>query len=91
MTEPLEDAVRRSVAKVLSIPLEDVLLEDDLHTALGADSLDEVQIAMELEEVLDIQFPDSEFDSIKTVEQLIQTTAQLVFRAELQKELKGKK
>lgn len=67
----IDIVVKQAVSEVLSIPFEDIELEDDLVESLGVDSLDQVQIAMELEDVLETRFPDSQFDKIVTVLDLV--------------------
>lgn len=44
----------------------DSIIRDDL----GADSLDEVEICMEVEKEFNISIPDSEFENVKTVNDL---------------------
>jgi acyl carrier protein len=77
MEENIEQTVKVSISTVLSIPIEDILLEDNLKEDLAADSLDEVRIAMELEERLDINFPDYEFDKVEYVSDLVKLTAMI--------------
>jgi acyl carrier protein len=49
-----------------SITLESVITDD-----LGADSLDVVDLVMSLEEEFDVEIPDEEIESIKTVEDIV--------------------
>jgi acyl carrier protein len=48
-------------------------LKDEAHfiNDLGCDSLDAVEIIMELEEEFDIQIPDSEIDTTPTIGSLV--------------------
>ncbi len=40
-------------------------------TALGADSLDQVEIIMEVEEAFGIEIPDADIDTLTTVAQMV--------------------
>lgn len=50
---------------------EDVKMESNFSTDLGVDSLDKVELIMEVEKQLDIQIEDSAADEIQTVENLV--------------------
>ena len=50
---------------------EDVKMESNFSTDLGADSLDKVELIMEVEIQLDITIEDSAADEIQTVENLV--------------------
>ena len=50
---------------------EDVKMESNFSTDLGADSIDKVELIMEVEIQLDIQIEDSAADGIQTVENLV--------------------
>lgn len=52
------DAVRAIVADQLEVPLEKITEASRLGDDLGADSLSEVEIAMEVEERFDLAIPD---------------------------------
>ena len=51
--------------------LEDVKMESNFSTDLGADSLDKVELIVKVEKQLDIQIEDSAADEIQTVENLV--------------------
>lgn len=53
--------------KELGVRRELVTLDADLINHLGADSLDQLRIVMELEEQLEITIPDEEASEIRTV------------------------
>ena len=55
------------VAERLSVGAETVKPESSFINDLGADSLDIVELVMEFEEAFDIQIPDEESESIRTV------------------------
>lgn len=50
---------------------EEISLHDRLQEDLGADSLDAVEVVMEIEEKFKIEISDSQAESIKTVNDLI--------------------
>jgi len=62
-------------AKVLSILGEyvgdDVSMEDNLMTELGADSMDMKQITIEIENCFDFEVDDADFEELKTVGDLV--------------------
>ena len=49
------------------MPKEDIKLDSDFVTNLKADSLDLVELVMELEDVFGVQIPESDQEKIKTV------------------------
>lgn len=63
------EKVREILAKELNIPEEDIKLESNFTDDLGIDSLDLVQLVMELEEAFDITIDDAE--AIKTVQDAV--------------------
>ena len=54
---------------------DEILLETELDYDLGLDSLDMVEITMELEERLDISLEDEEIANVKIVSDLIELIA----------------
>jgi len=65
----IADQVKGLVAKHFDIETEAVkgsFIED-----IGADSLDIVELVMELEEHFELEIPDDDAENIKTVEELI--------------------
>jgi acyl carrier protein len=63
------EKVREILSKELNIPEEDITLESNFTDDLGIDSLDLVQLVMELEEAFDITIDDAE--AIKTVQDAV--------------------
>lgn len=63
------EKVREILSKELNIPEEDIKLESNFMDDLGIDSLDLVQLVMELEEAFDITIDDAE--AIKTVQDAV--------------------
>jgi len=65
------DKVANIVAEQLGITLEDITLETTLED-LNADSLDVVEVIMELENTFNMEIPDEEAEKIKTVGGLVE-------------------
>jgi acyl carrier protein len=60
------------VAEQLGVDKEKVTLETSFVNDLGADSLDTVELVMELEEEFDINIPDDAAEKIQTVGQAVE-------------------
>ncbi len=67
MSESVEAKVRAIVAERLGISEESVKLESSFIDDLGADSLDIVELVMEMEDKFEVEIPDDEAENIKTV------------------------
>ncbi len=63
----LIDEVKEVVAEQLNVNVDEIKEESKFVEDLGADSLDVVELIMELEEKFDIEIPDSEAENIATV------------------------
>ncbi len=63
----IEDKVLAIVSEQLNIPREDIKLESSIQDDLKADSLDIVELVMELEDEFEVSIPDSDYEKIKTV------------------------
>jgi acyl carrier protein len=63
----LEDQVREIICDKLSVKPEQITPETSFINDLGADSLDIVELVMELEDKFEIQIPDEEAEKIQTV------------------------
>ena len=60
------------VAEQLGVDKEKITAETSFVNDLGADSLDTVELVMELEEEFDINIPDDAAEKIQTVGQAIE-------------------
>lgn len=69
--DSVEEQVISIVAEQLGVAKEQVTPEASIINDLGADSLDQVELVMELEEKFDIQVPDDAADKFQTVGQVI--------------------
>ena len=67
----LIDDVKEVVVEQLNVNPDEVKKESKFVEDLGADSLDVVELIMELEEKFDIEIPDSDAESIATVGDVI--------------------
>lgn len=65
------DKIKETIAKQLNKPVSDVTEEKEIVKDLGADSLDVVEMLMNLEEEFDISVPEEEAVKIKTVKNII--------------------
>jgi len=67
----IEEQVINVVAEQLLVDKEKITRETSFVNDLGADSLDTVELIMELEEEFDLMIPESEAEKIQTVGQAI--------------------
>lgn len=67
----IADKVKETIAKQLNKSVNDVTDEKDIVKDLGADSLDVVEMLMNLEEEYGITVPEEEAVNIKTVSDII--------------------
>ena len=63
--------VRESIAEQLNIPVEQITADSLLIEDLQADSLDIVELIMGLEERYDIEIPDEDLPSLRTVGSIV--------------------
>lgn len=63
----IEQLVKRLIAEQLRIEESKVTLESDFKEDLGADSLDVVEIALCIEDELELEIPDDDAGDITTV------------------------
>lgn len=68
ITEQQKNEIKEIIADKLGYDFEEVNDPDDLKDNLCADSLDTVELVMEMEKHFDISIPDEEADEIKTVQ-----------------------
>lgn len=66
-----EDKVREIVVKVLDADAAKVTANASFAVDLGADSLDQADLVMELEEAFGIEIPDEDAGKIKTVQDAV--------------------
>ena len=74
----VEERVIEIVAEQLGVDKEKITRETHFVNDLGADSLDTVELVMELEEEFDINIPDDVAEKIQTVGQAVDHIAKAV-------------
>ena len=67
----IEERVKKIVVEQLGVKEDEVTPNASFVDDLGADSLDTVELVMELEEEFDINIPDDAAEKIQTVGQAI--------------------
>lgn len=71
MTETIEQRIKRVVVDTLNVKEEQVTNEASFRDDLGADSLDQVQLVMNLEEefkdLIEGEIPESDAEKLNTV------------------------
>ena len=76
----IEARVKKIIAEQLGVPEADVANEKAFVADLGADSLDIVELVMELEEEFEITIPDDQAEKIKTVGEAIENVPAKFFK-----------
>ena len=67
MDSPNFDKVKEIIIEQLDVQADQVTADASFIEDLGADSLDTVELVMALEEKFDIEIPDEDAETIKTV------------------------
>lgn len=67
----VEEKVVKMICEQLDVPEEDVVPKASFVDDLGADSLDQVELIMAMEEEFDISIPDEDAENIGTVQNAI--------------------
>ncbi len=68
----LEEKVIKLVMEQLDVTKEACVLEASFIDDLGADSLDLVELIMEMEEVFGVEIADEELEKIRTIKDVIE-------------------
>lgn len=69
--EEILNKVKDIVAERLRVPRENLKEESAFVDDLGADSLDQAELVMELEDEFNFQIPEDEAQSIKTIKNAV--------------------
>lgn len=72
MSQAIEEKVIAIIAEKLNVEVSEVTPSASFTGDLGADSLDTVELVMELEKEFDITIPEDQAPNIKTVGDAIQ-------------------
>lgn len=67
----IEERVKKIVAEQLDVKEEDVTNNASFIEDLGADSLDNVELVMALEEEFELEIPDEQAEKIGTVQDAV--------------------
>ena len=70
--EQIEARVREIVSEQMNVTKDQITREASFTTDLGADSLDQVELVMELEEEFEMNIPDDAAEKIQTVGQAVE-------------------
>ena len=73
-----QDKIRSIIASKLGLDENEITPEKNLSNDLGADSLDVVELSMDLEREFNLKFEDADTEKIQTVEDLYQLIEQYV-------------
>ncbi|MHC4321288.1 MAG: acyl carrier protein [Planctomycetota bacterium] len=65
--ESVEEKVKEIIVKQMGVNKDQVTPETSFINDLGADSLDTVELVMELEDAFDVSIPDEDAEKIQTV------------------------
>jgi len=71
MSNTVLSGVSAIIAEVMQIPSDTISLSSKLRDDIGADSLDSVEIVMAVEDKFNIQFKESDAESMVTVSDLV--------------------
>ena len=67
----VKEKITEIICEHLDVAKEDVVLEASFVDDLGADSLDQVELIMAMEEEFDISIPDEDAEKIGTVKDAV--------------------
>ena len=70
--------VIETIINRIGIQSEDIVEKSNFHNDLGFDSLDDIELIMDLENEYDISIPDEDWKSVETVGELIDVVTRLV-------------
>ena len=71
MSANIEQKVKAIIAENLGVSEEEIKPASSFIEDLGADSLDIVELVMQMEEEFEVEIPDEEAENIKTVQDAI--------------------
>jgi len=71
MGETIAERVKQAVVDALGVDEEEVTPDARIVDDLGADSLDVVQLALQLEDEFDLEIPDADAHGMATVQAVI--------------------
>ncbi|MBR5714851.1 MAG: acyl carrier protein [Clostridia bacterium] len=66
------EEIRSAIAEQLNIPAENITMDSRFIEDLKADSLDLVELVMDLEDKYGVEIPDEQLAEVKTVGQIVE-------------------
>ena len=67
-----EQAVIKIISKQFGVDEAGIATDHDIEMVYSSDSLDQVELAMALEDEFDIMIPDEEIEKVKTIQDIIE-------------------
>jgi len=74
----MKEQILAIISKSLNVPVEDLHEESRIQEDLMADSLDVMDITMQIEEDFQVAFNDAEYQHMKTIKDLINIVSEKV-------------
>ncbi|MFN6946468.1 MAG: acyl carrier protein [Cytophagaceae bacterium] len=68
----IQDSIIRVIARINALPKESIKLKDNLKEDLGMDSLDIIEMIVELEREFNLYIPEGWVKKIKTVDEIVE-------------------
>lgn len=68
----IEEKIKNIICEQLDVAAEDVVISASFVDDLGADSLDQVELIMAMEEEFDISIPDEDAEKIASVKDAVE-------------------
>lgn len=65
------DKVKELISEQLDVKADDITEASNIQDDLGADSLDVVDLVMDLEDEFDVEIPEDQVENIKTVGDIV--------------------
>ena len=66
------EKLKKIIAEVLNVDVEEITMDTTFVDDLGADSLDAVELCMTIEEAFDITIPEDKIADLKTVKDIVE-------------------
>lgn len=66
------EVVQEVIAKQLHMEIHEISMDSHLRNDLNADSIDAVDIIMELEDRFDIEFDDEDLEKLETIRNVVE-------------------
>lgn len=78
LTEEQKKRINNILCDKIGVNPDDIEDDSNIRNDLGLDSLDEVEVIMEIEREFDIQIPDDTADSVETIKDYYRIVSQLI-------------